>query len=140
MVEAAFSDGFPMAGLAAGATGDCPKTMVGEVCGLAGAGDLMFPLWNIIVRPAPSSAGAPGAGFAAAAGFAAGGGGGAGFAREGAANVIVAPSFGGGLGAGGLGGSVTASVATGLMTLKVFWHFPQRMVRPCGPMRASSTL
>jgi hypothetical protein len=30
--------------------------------------------------------------------------------------------------------------AAGFVTLNVFWHFGQRMVRPWGPIRASSTL
>lgn len=58
----------------------------------------MGAVWNIIVRPAPSSAGGGAAGFAGA----------------------------------GCG-------AASRITLNVFWHFPQRIVRPCGPMRASST-
>jgi hypothetical protein len=32
-----------------------------------------------------------------------------------------------------------APFAAGFVTLKVFWHFPQRMVSPRGPMRPSST-
>jgi len=60
---------------------------------------------------------------------------------EGSAGLIA------GLGAAaagfGAGGTAARSWAveggSGLVTLKVFWHLPQRMVRPWGPTRASST-
>jgi hypothetical protein len=54
---------------------------------------------------------------------------------DGAANTIVDDSSF--AGAAGLG---AASCSDERVTLNVFWHFPQRMVRPWGPMRASSTL
>jgi hypothetical protein len=49
---------------------------------------------------------------------------------DGAANTIVDDSSFAG----------AASCSDERVTLNVFWHFPQRMVRPWGPMRASSTL
>jgi hypothetical protein len=63
-------------------------------------------------------------------------------------NIIVlpAPSLAvGGAVAGleGVAGRWVAGAAfaspAGRITLNVFWHLPQRMVRPCGPMRPSST-
>jgi len=39
----------------------------------------------------------------------------------------------------GAGGDICGAGAAGRVTLNVFWHFPHRMVRPCGPIRASST-
>jgi hypothetical protein len=159
----------------AGATGDWPNTMVawgdsatGLGAGLPAAGveGRRFPVWNIIVRPAPSSAGtaggAAGLGGAtgvvaadlggatgvAAAGFAGDGNDGFGGATGCCANVMGLDAGSGtfartglaaGFGAGGTGGwSCTVGSGSGLVTLKVFWHFPQRMVRPCGPIRASS--
>jgi hypothetical protein len=45
-----------------------------------------------------------------------------------------------GAGAGGIGAcSGTVGSASARVTLNVFWHFPQRIVRPWGPIRASST-
>jgi hypothetical protein len=144
------------AGAAAGfaATGACPKTIVacgGGSAGLGFAPVFRLPVWNIIVRPAPSSVGAAAIGAAlagAAAGFGAGGGG---FATGDWPKTIVACGDGSaglaavgfgcaggtaGFGAGGWFGMVAAGSR---MTLNVFWHFPQRMVRPWGPIRASST-
>src|SRR6185295_4892919 len=130
--------------------GDCAKTIVacgdgaaaafGEGGGFFGAGGgVRLPVWNIIVRPGASPAGASAlagaAGFAAAAGGADGFGGCAGFATTGAANMAVERTSGArdGAGAGGFGGSGAASgaAAAARSTLNVFWHFPQRMVRPC---------
>ncbi len=120
---------------------------VGALNGLVPSGVVLrFPVWNIIVRPAPSSVGALAGGAAAgrpglgATGLtgAAGGlveAGTAGLAMDGAAKTIVDDS--GFAGAAGLG---AASGSDERVTLNVFWHFPQRMVRPWGPMRASSTL
>ncbi len=108
--------------------------------GLGGtAGAFKLPVWNIIVRPAAS----PVAGDAVGPGAGAGGGGGAGFAAEigagaaGAANIIVCCVDGGR--AGAAGATFGAAVSGARVTLNVFWHLPQRMLRPCGPMRASST-
>jgi hypothetical protein len=98
--------------------------------GLAGAAGGTGAVGNIIVRPAPSS----GAGGAAGAGGFCGGLG----TAAGAANTMVAldgACFAGGGGSGGAAGGV----AGGRVTRKVFWHLPQRMVRPCGPIRLSST-
>ena len=39
----------------------------------------------------------------------------------------------------GAGGDICGAGAAGRVTLNVFWHFPHRMVSPCGPIRASST-
>ena len=39
----------------------------------------------------------------------------------------------------GAGGDICRAGAPGRVTLNVFWHFPHRMVSPCGPIRASST-
>ena len=100
-----------------------------------------------MVRPAASSdvggTGAAGdrARLPAAAGW--GGGFAAGgmlFGRGGAGKIAVAFGWGSFVDAGGAslrGGS--AAAARGGITLKTFWHFPQRMLRPCGPIRASST-
>jgi hypothetical protein len=84
----------------------------------------------------------------AAAGFAGDGNDGFGGATGCCANVMGLDAGSGtfartglaaGFGAGGTGGwSCTVGSGSGLVTLKVFWHFPQRMVRPCGPIRASS--
>jgi len=119
--------------------------------GFFGATEAGFrlPVWNIIVRPAASSAGTGAAGFATG-GFCAGGaGGGAGLAtgigaeapEAGAANIIVvcAADLPGGAGAGFAGMAAASPAAAGRTTLNVFWHLPQRMVSPCGPIRASST-
>ena len=148
------------------ASGDWPKTIVAPPSGSAlGAGFaapvFKLPVWNIIVRPAPSSVGAvaaglagAAAGLAAAAGGRAAGAGIAGFAIAGdCPNTIVAfgagsAALGAGFGAAGAGLGAGAAAGTGFccsgtapagMTLNVFWHFPQRMVRPWGPIRASST-
>jgi hypothetical protein len=149
------------AGLAEGIAGDWPNTTVALGDSAAGRTGLLaagvegrrFPVWNIIVRPAPSSAGTVGgaAGFGGAAGVAA-----AGFAGDGIdgfggeagccandvgldAGALAAAGVARGFGAGGTG-AWPCAVGSGssLVTLKVFWHFPQRMVRPCGPIRASS--
>jgi hypothetical protein len=59
----------------------------------------------------------------------------------GAAKIAVAVGDGG-LGMTGtdaLGGAGAAPGADGSVTRNVFWHFPQRMVSPWGPIRASST-
>jgi len=108
--------------------------------GLGGTtGAFKLPVWNIIVRPAAS----PVAGDAVGPGAGAGGGGGAGFAAEaaGAANIIVCCADGGWAGAAAatFGAAVSGAPAGARVTLNVFWHLPQRMLRPCGPMRASST-
>jgi hypothetical protein len=130
--------------------GGWPKTMVpvgdgsGPFLGAGGGGRL--PVWNIIVRPGASPAGA--SGFAgvglpcAGTGWDAGRGGA--LATAGAANMAVAWTSGALFGAGaagfaGAGGCGSGAAAGGRITLKVFWHFPQRMVSPCGPIRASST-
>jgi hypothetical protein len=130
------------------------KTMVPLAEGsgpfLGAGGGVRLPVWNIIVRPGASPAGVSafaGGGFAGAAGWDAGrccGGGGA-LATAGAANIAVACMSGafGGAGAtdlaGAGGGWGSGAAAAGRITLNVFWHFPQRMVSPCGPIRASST-
>jgi len=122
--------------------------LAGGFLGTTGA-VLRFPVWNIIVRPAASSAAGTGrAGFATAA-CAGGAGGVAGLGagvgalppETGAANIIVvcAADFPGGAGAGLAGTAAPSAVAAGRITLNVFWHLPQRMVSPCGPIRASST-
>jgi len=110
---------------------------------------LRFPVWNIIVRPAASSAAGTGrAGLAA--GACAGGAGdvaglaadvGPGGAEAGAANIIVvcAADLPGGAGGGFAGMLAPSAAADERTTLNVFWHLPQRMVSPCGPIRASST-
>jgi hypothetical protein len=137
--------------------GDSRNTMVppvaGPAAGLEGTGAFFaaagcegrFAVGNIIVRPAASSdVGGTGAagdrgGLPAAAacdgGFA---GGGMLFGRGGAAKIAVAFGWGSFVGAGGTRGG-SAAAAPGGITLKTFWHFPQRMLRPCGPIRASST-
>jgi hypothetical protein len=51
--------------------------------------------------------------------------------------VVAKGGFAAGGGTGFCGGSGVAGA--GGITLKMFWHFPQRMLRPCGPIRASST-
>src|SRR5260370_34530862 len=84
----------------AGATGDWPNTMVawddsatGLGAGLPAAGveGRRFPVWNIIVRPAPSSAGT------------AGGAAGLGGATKGAAAGVGGGTRGGGAGLAGGG-------------------------------------
>ena len=115
----------------------------------AAVAGLMFPVWNIIVRPADSPGGWAGpAGAAAGRGGAVAGGGVAGFAAgsggvAGAANIIVvcaAPGREAGTAPGRASFAWAASAGAGARdTLKVFWHLPHRMVSPCGPMRASST-
>jgi hypothetical protein len=133
---------------------DCPKTMVappspsgaaglglavGAVIGLVPGGVVLrFPVWNIIVRPAPSSVGATTGLSGAAGGLVAAGA--AGLAMDGAANTIVDDSSFAGAAGPGAAGLGAASCSDERVTLNVFWHFPQRMVRPWGPMRASSTL
>jgi hypothetical protein len=137
------------AGLAAGWLNTTVELAGGA--GFFGATEAGFrlPVWNIIVRPAASSAGTGAAGFATG-GFCAGGaGGGAGLAtgigaeapEAGAANIIVvcAADLPGGAGAGFAGMAAASPAAAGRTTLNVFWHLPQRMVSPCGPIRASST-
>jgi hypothetical protein len=61
----------------------------------------------------------------------------------GAANIMVVCPAGDlpGAGGGGFTGTAGASGEAGAArtTLNVFWHLPQRMVSPCGPIRASST-
>jgi hypothetical protein len=99
--------------------------------GFAGAaGGGTGAVGNIIVRPALSS----GAGGAAGAGGFCGGFG----TVAGAANTMVALDGGCFAGGGGSGGAAGAG-AGARVTQKVFWHLPQRMVRPCGPIRLSST-
>ena len=156
--SAALAAGFgPRAGTDGGTdfAGDSPNTMVPPAAGLEGTGAFFaaagcegrFAVGNIMVRPAASSdvggtraAGDRGGLPAAAAcggGFA---GDGMLFGRGGAAKIAVAFGRGSVFGAGGTGfcgGS--AAAAPGGITLKTFWHFPQRMLRPCGPIRASST-
>src|SRR5260370_39294316 len=159
----------------AGATGDWPNTMVawgdsarGLGAGLPAAGveGRRFPVWNIIVRPAPPSAGTAGgaAGLGGATRVAAAGLGGAtgvaaaGFAGDGndgfggetgcCANVMgldagsgtfAATGLAAGFGAGGTGGwSCTAGSGSGPVTLNGVLRLPPRVVRPCGPIRASS--
>src|SRR5439155_1328926 len=107
---------------------------------------LRFPVWNIIVRPAASSAaGAAGFAMGACAGGAGGAGraaaAGAGAPEAGAANIIVVCAAEGLAGGGGaaFAGRAASAAAAGRTTLNVFWHLPQRMVSPCGPIRASST-
>src|SRR5439155_16536756 len=107
---------------------------------------LRFPVWNIIVRPAASSAaGAAGFAMGACAGGAGGAGrasaAGAGASEAGAANIIVVCAAEGLAGGGGaaFAGRAASAAAAGRTTLNVFWHLPQRMVSPCGPIRASST-
>jgi hypothetical protein len=97
--------------------GDWPNTIValGDSVACLGAGlpaagveARRFPVWNIIVRPAPSSAGAAGdeAGFGGATGFAAAfagdGIGGFGGATGCCANAIGLPAGSGDLAAAGL--------------------------------------
>jgi hypothetical protein len=137
--------GFAAGFAAAGATGEWPKTMVEPLSfsGAAGfgwadlgaAGTFTLPaVWNIIVRPAPSSAGAGAAGFDGAGILGAWGAWGAGGAAGAGLEGVAAAGF-------GAGAAFAASAGAGSrITLKVFWHLPQRMVSPCGPTRASSTL
>lgn len=95
-----------------------------------------------MVLPASSEAGGAGemaaaalpvcgSGFAGADGLAAGG-----MAKIAVAfmsgDLAVATGLGG-------GGDTCGAGAEGRVTLNVFWHFPHRMVSPCGPIRASST-
>jgi len=138
--------GFTTAGAGGGlAAAGWLKTIVplgiaagGGLGGIAGA--FKLPVWNIMVRPAAS----PVAGDAVGPGAGAAGGGGAGFAAgigggtAGAANIIVCCADGGRAGAA-CGAAVSGAPAGARVTLNVFWHLPQRMLRPCGPMRASST-
>jgi hypothetical protein len=163
--SAALAAGFAAGAGLAPAAGGWPPAMTAPAAGSGFAfapGDgLRFPVWNIMVRPAPSSVGAAtgAAGFAAAgaAVLAAGGFAVAGMAGfEGGTgdcpNTMVAldagpagwaAGFAGagfGAGAGGIGAwSGTVGSDSPLVTLNVFWHFPQRIVRPWGPIRASST-
>jgi hypothetical protein len=104
----------------------------------AGDGAFRFPVWNIIVRPATSSAAGVGLGGSEGGSFSAPGvgfglGAPVGFTAVGAANIIVVCAF------GGFAGGGVAGAAPGRITLKVFWHLPHRMVSPCGPIRAEST-
>jgi len=146
---------------ATGPAGDCTWCLAAgwlnttvELAGGAGFFDatgavLRFPVWNIIVRPAASSAASTGrAGFATGACAGEAGGvarlataAGAGAPEAGAANIIVVCAAGlpTGTGAGFAGMAAPSAAAAGRITLNVFWHLPQRMVSPCGPIRASST-
>src|SRR5205085_9928973 len=149
--------GFGIAGSGAAGrrTGDCPNTIVEPASGSAfglGGGALRLPVWNIIVRPAPSAAAADeAAGFPPVEPGLEGAAGGATGRAGGWPNTIVEPTpppgacgaglAGAGRGAAGMGacsGTVAAGSA-GRVTLNVFWHLPHRMVRPWGPTRASST-
>ena len=147
-------EGFTTAGAGGGRAADgWLKTIVplgiaagGGLGGTAGA--FKLPVWNIIVRPAASPVAGAAAGPGVGVGCGAGGGGGAAFAAgigagaAGAANIIVCFADGGrAVGGGGaaFGASVSGAAAGTRVTLNVFWHLPQRMLRPCGPMRASST-
>jgi hypothetical protein len=124
--SAGFDAGLTAAGFA---TGDWPNTIVapvsGSVFGLALL--LRFPVWNIIVRPAPSSVGgAVGAGLAAEAADGAGfGAAAAGFATGDWPNTIVACGEGSGGRAAGLGAAAAlagpGAVAAGSrVTVKTF--------------------
>ena len=91
----------------------------------------------------PASSGAGGAAETAALAFklCRGGFAGADGLAAGTAKIAVEFMFGdlpvaAGLGAGG---DICGAGAAGRVTLNVFWHFPHRMVSPCGPIRASST-
>lgn len=108
--------------------------------GFACAKTIGFAVGNIIVRPAASSDGGTGAdgerGGLPRPGGSGGGfaGGGTLFDTAGAAKIAVV------VGDGAFAGGDTAGFgAPARVTLNVFWHFPQRIVRPCGPIRASST-
>jgi hypothetical protein len=110
-----------------------PGNIIVRPAASSAAGGRAGALGNIIVRPAASSA----AGVAPVAGRGDGFG-----AADGAAKIIVELPAGAFAGAatGGDGGAAAGGCGAGArVTLNVFWHLPQRMVRPCGPIRLSST-
>ncbi|HEY4885208.1 MAG TPA: hypothetical protein VII08_16375 [Myxococcales bacterium] len=149
--------GAPGTGPAGGCAGGLAAGWLNTTVELAGGAGFFgatealfrFPVWNIIVRPAASSAAGTGAAGFATGACAGGAGGGAGLAtgvgaeapEAGAANIIVvcAADLPGGAGAGFAGMAAASAVAAERTTLNVVWHLPQRMVSPCGPIRASST-